>query len=181
MRHKRRFASIVSTFSQAGQGATEYLVLLAVVLVIALVAIALLGFFPGTSSDAMLAESEIYWKSASPLALVEVGPAFERTETSNRVVSQFHIKVRNTGSSTVVITGITGRGTAIHSITMLNKELIGIWTLHLRLARRPAPPIGAEDRATTGSGSGMRRTRISRQPSTAPRTTATGRAADTLL
>jgi len=33
--------------SYIGQGATEYLVLLAVVLIVALVSVALLGFFPG--------------------------------------------------------------------------------------------------------------------------------------
>ncbi len=53
------------------QGATEYLVLLAVVLIIALVGIALLGFFPGTASDAQIAESQIYWRSASPISITE--------------------------------------------------------------------------------------------------------------
>ena len=33
------------------QGATEYLVLLAVVLIVALVSVALLGFFPGMAGD----------------------------------------------------------------------------------------------------------------------------------
>ncbi|MCX6770121.1 MAG: hypothetical protein NT051_05625 [Candidatus Micrarchaeota archaeon] len=53
-----------------GQGATEYLVLLAVVLIIALVSIALLGFFPGMSSDAKITQSSSYWQSASPLAIL---------------------------------------------------------------------------------------------------------------
>ena len=42
------------------QGATEYLVLLAVVLIVALVSVALLGFFPGMASDAKLTQSETY-------------------------------------------------------------------------------------------------------------------------
>jgi hypothetical protein len=54
-----------------GQGATEYLVLLAVVLVIALVSIALLGFFPGISTDAKITQSQTYWKSARPFAIQE--------------------------------------------------------------------------------------------------------------
>lgn len=53
-----------------GQGATEYLVLLAVVLIIALVSIALLGFFPGMSSDAKITQSSSYWQSASPFAIL---------------------------------------------------------------------------------------------------------------
>ena len=42
----------------AGQGATEYLVLLAVVLIVALVSVALLGFFPGMASDAQATQSK---------------------------------------------------------------------------------------------------------------------------
>ncbi len=58
-------------FHNKGQGATEYLVLLAVVLIIALVSIALLGFFPGLASDAKITQSSSYWRSASPFALLE--------------------------------------------------------------------------------------------------------------
>ena len=54
-----------------GQGATEYLVLLAVVLIVALVSIALLGFFPGLASDAQITQSAAYWKSARPFAILE--------------------------------------------------------------------------------------------------------------
>jgi len=55
-----------------GQGATEYLVLLAVVLIIALVSIALLGFFPGLATDAKITQSASYWKGeARPFAILE--------------------------------------------------------------------------------------------------------------
>ena len=55
-----------------GQGATEYLVLLAVVLIIALVSIALLGFFPGLASDAKITQSQSYWNGeASPFRIIE--------------------------------------------------------------------------------------------------------------
>ena len=56
-----------------GQGATEYLVLLAVVLIVALVSVALLGFFPGMASDAQITQSKMYWSSASPISIVESG------------------------------------------------------------------------------------------------------------
>lgn len=55
-----------------GQGATEYLVLLAVVLIVAMVAIALLGFFPGLAGDAKIAQSDAYWRgTARPFAILE--------------------------------------------------------------------------------------------------------------
>jgi len=54
-----------------GQGATEYLVLLAVVPVVALVSVALLGFFPGMASDARITQSQSYWREARPFAIIE--------------------------------------------------------------------------------------------------------------
>ena len=55
-----------------GQGATEYLVLLAAVLIVALVSVALLGFFPGMASDARITQSQAYWRGqAKPFAILE--------------------------------------------------------------------------------------------------------------
>jgi len=87
------------------QGATEYLVLLAVVLIIALVAIALLGFFPGTASDAQIEQSQIYWQSASPIAITEWG--------ARAMVGQanaFYIRIRNSGTYPIRITKLTSAG-----------------------------------------------------------------------
>jgi len=57
-----------------GQGATEYLVLLAVVLIVALVSVALLGFFPGMASDARITQSQSYWRGqAKPFAILDAG------------------------------------------------------------------------------------------------------------
>jgi len=59
-------------FFGKGQGATEYLVLLAVVLIIALVAIMLLGYFPGMATDAKITQSNAYWRGeARPFAITE--------------------------------------------------------------------------------------------------------------
>ena len=55
-----------------GQGATEYLVLLAVVLIVALVSVALLGFFPGMAADARITQSQSYWRGqARPFAILD--------------------------------------------------------------------------------------------------------------
>lgn len=59
-------------FGKAGQGATEYLVLMGAVLLIALVAIAILMFMPGTSPDTKISQSAAYWRSeAKPIAITE--------------------------------------------------------------------------------------------------------------
>jgi hypothetical protein len=55
-----------------GQGATEYLVLLAVVLIVALVSVALLGFIPGMASDVRITQSQSYWRGqARPFAILD--------------------------------------------------------------------------------------------------------------
>jgi len=57
--------------SYRGQGATKYLVALVVVLIIVLVSVSLIGFFPGTAKDSAAAESNIYWQGqARPIQVV---------------------------------------------------------------------------------------------------------------
>jgi len=86
------------------QGATEYLVLLAVVLIVALVSVALLGFFPGMASDAQITQSQMYWQSATPIAIVE-SAARNLVGASN---TRPYLLLRNTGTYPIRITGIIG-------------------------------------------------------------------------
>ncbi|MFA6328007.1 MAG: hypothetical protein WCY41_01030 [Candidatus Micrarchaeia archaeon] len=87
-----------------GQGATEYLVLLAVVLIVALVSVALLGFFPGMASDAQITQSQIYWRSATPIAIVETAARIHVNDGTIRP----YLLLRNTGMYPIRITGIIG-------------------------------------------------------------------------
>jgi len=52
-----------------GQGATEYLVILGAVLLVALVIIALLGWFPSLGGSSKETQSKSYWASANPFAI----------------------------------------------------------------------------------------------------------------
>jgi len=85
---------------QLGQGATEYLVLLAVVLIVALVSVALLGFFPGMASDAQATQSQTYWKSASPIAITEWAAIGQVGQTFTIP----YLRVANTGPYKIRIT-----------------------------------------------------------------------------
>ncbi|MCD6227180.1 class III signal peptide-containing protein [Candidatus Micrarchaeota archaeon] len=81
-----------------GQGATEYLVLLGVVLIVALVAIALLGFFPGLSSNTKETQARSYWSGvASPFQITDY--SYSGTTLT--------INVRNTRSERLTIGNIT--------------------------------------------------------------------------
>jgi len=85
-----------------GQGATEYLVLLAVVLIVALVSVALIGFFPGMASDSQITQSQTYWKSASPVSIVESAAKADSGGT------YLYLRVRNVGIYPIRITGVVG-------------------------------------------------------------------------
>ena len=93
-----------------GQGATEYLVLLAVVLIVALVSVALLGFFPGMASDARETQSKMYWQSANPIAITEWGARFV-VDSGNH--THIYMKIRNTGSYPVRLSKILMNGQSI--------------------------------------------------------------------
>ena len=91
--------------SRAGQGATEYLVLLAVVLIVALVSVALLGFFPGMAGDAQMTQSKMYWSGASPIAIIETTARFSTGWGSNSLV---YMRFRNNGAYPIRITKLLG-------------------------------------------------------------------------
>jgi len=84
------------------QGATEYLVLLAVVLIVALVSVALLGFFPGMASDAQIAQTQAYWQSATPISVTEWYAGYYLG------YPRFGFWMRNTGAYPIRLTGIIG-------------------------------------------------------------------------
>jgi len=94
------------------QGATEYLVLLAVVLIVALVSVALLGFFPGMASDAQITQSQTYWQSAGPIAITE----WATKAYSGNAVSYTYLRVRNTGAYPIRITKVLGNGQAVSNV-----------------------------------------------------------------
>ncbi len=55
-----------------GQGAMEYLIVLAVVLTVALVAVALVSSGILGAGDTKLSESETYWRAATPMGILQL-------------------------------------------------------------------------------------------------------------
>jgi len=95
--------------TQLGQGATEYLVLLAIVLIVALVSVALLGFFPGMASDAQITQSQAYWQSATPIAITESAARYSQPWSGS---SEDYFMFRNNGAYPVRITKLLGGSNA---------------------------------------------------------------------
>jgi len=110
--------------SLKGQGATEYLTIFGVVLVIALTAIVLMAFFPGLSGEARAKQSSIYWRgAATPIAITEAQLVHPGTETYSR----FYFVMQTRGVESIVFTGGTvtvnnGTGTQVGVIADENKN-----------------------------------------------------------
>lgn len=58
-------------FKRKAQGTTEYLIILAVIIVIALVVVGVMGWVPGLSGGITEQQSRAYWQSTSPFTIVE--------------------------------------------------------------------------------------------------------------
>jgi len=87
-----------------GQGATEYLVLLAVVLIVALVSVALLGFFPEMASDAQITQSKAYWASMQPIAVS--GEDARSAVSTGSTNTYAYIRLKNNGAYPIRITKV---------------------------------------------------------------------------
>lgn len=138
-----------------GQGATEYLVLLAVVLIVALVSVALLGFFPGMASDAQETQSKTYWSSASPISIVEWGA--RNTISGSTEMSVAFLRIRNVGNYQITITKILADGYDISQVwTGSYTPIANISGIYI-LAPGEEMEIGRSPFFTPDPGSGNRR------------------------
>lgn len=54
-----------------GQGTTEYLIILAVIIIIALVVAGVMGWFPGLGGAITEQQSKAYWQGTSPIAVTD--------------------------------------------------------------------------------------------------------------
>lgn len=88
------------------------MVLLAVVLIIALVSIALLGFFPGLSTDAKITQSASYWKAARPFAILEHS-ASTSTNNITLVIQNMDAGTTLTLNNLTLTSGSTSRSTTV--------------------------------------------------------------------
>ena len=87
-----------STVALSGQGATEYLVLLAVVLIVALVAIALLSSQTETISETKFAQNQLLWKSQTPVS-ISASAGYKYPYNTDLLVP--YIEITNTGTDPI--------------------------------------------------------------------------------
>jgi len=84
--------------SPKAQGATEYLVIFAVVLIIAMVAVGLLGFAPSIFGSANESATSLYWSSQKPIRLDSWSAAADGTVS---------LSMQNNGMGQIVLTQVS--------------------------------------------------------------------------
>jgi len=95
-----------------GQGATEYLIILAVIIVIALVVVGVMGWFPGLGTGINEQQSKTYWLTASPFAIVD----WKFTGTA----TQAELVIQNSTSDTLELEEVHIAGTDMDLTSDLN-------------------------------------------------------------
>ena len=105
-------------FGKKGQGTTEYLIILSVIIVIALVVVGVMGWFPGLGTTITEQQSRAYWAAASPVAIT----AWSVDATDTQLV------LRNLTTDEITITNITlstggGAATSIQTPSFTNVVL----------------------------------------------------------
>ena len=95
--------------NRKGQGTTEYLIILAIVIVIALVVVGVLGGIPNIGGNISENQSKTYWGTVSPLAVIEWSVA---TSTGS-------IVFQNQTSNIITVTDLNWSGSGIN-ITDVN-------------------------------------------------------------
>lgn len=89
------------------------MLLLAAVLIVALVVAGLLSFYPQTSQGNLVTESVLYWKTASPVAVIEAEGKHTRTANNYSVA---YWRVKNNGRYPIRLTKILGNGQSISGV-----------------------------------------------------------------
>jgi len=92
-------------FSNKGQGTTEYLVILAVIIVIALIVVGVMSWMPGLGTGITEQQSRAYWKSTAPVAVVD----WKFSTTASDAV----FAVRNMSTDKITITDIVVDGVSL--------------------------------------------------------------------
>lgn len=93
-----------------GQGTTEYLIILAVIIVIALVVVGVMGWFPGLGTGITEQQSRAYWQSTSPLAIKDWKVTTTATEATFTVqnMTTDKIQLNNITVNSIAIEDISG-------------------------------------------------------------------------
>jgi hypothetical protein len=119
-----------------GQGASEYLVLLAVVLIVSLVAIALLGGFADVGGGAMESESKQYWTgSVRPFTIQEYTQIGDTAYLKLKNMEPFPLRITNftlrskgetpadvANSTLIAFSGGATKTITVHGLTACNDD-----------------------------------------------------------
>jgi len=104
-----------------GQGTTEYLIILAVIIVVALVVVGVMGWFPGLGTGITEQQSKAYWASTSPIAIKDWQITTDDTQAT--------FAVQNLTTDSVGISGMTVGGETFELANDVNLAAGGSGTI----------------------------------------------------
>ncbi len=96
--------------AKKGQGATEYLIILAVVVIIALIVVSVLGGIPGIGKSSTKQASQAYWTTTD----IGISEYYLSAATDSLVLT-----LRNNQDSTITINNVSVAGIVNASATMI--------------------------------------------------------------
>jgi len=107
------------------QAATEYVILLSLVLLVSLIAISVTNFFPGFTYSSQSSASQKYWASSSPIAIIDFtqsGSSFsaviENRANANIQISSFVFSTKSANYDAAPIPALSpGEKYAISSLS----------------------------------------------------------------
>ena len=89
-----------------GQGATEYMILLGAVLVIAIGVVTLLSISSNISGDASITEAQLYWRSVKPISILDAKNLIGACGSADGVVGGYRLVITNSDPDPIYITGV---------------------------------------------------------------------------
>ncbi|MBU1120414.1 MAG: hypothetical protein ABIE23_04165 [archaeon] len=95
-----------------GQGTTEYLIILAVIIVIALVVVGIMGWVPGLGGGISEQQSKTYWQGTAPWAIVDhkIGDGDQTLVLQNMTTDRMELKNVSLGGTDLTFTDVNVAG-----------------------------------------------------------------------
>ena len=104
---KARSALSAKTNCERGQGAVEYLLIIGAVLLIALMVISILGYFPATAGETVASQSQLYWRGqAKPFSAIDTAYKNQSVCNGTNGTTGVVIAMKNNEKYTLTLSGV---------------------------------------------------------------------------
>ena len=100
------------TNNRKGQATVEYIILLAVAIVVALVILAFMGFIPGLAGSLNERQTKLYWSSTYPIQIIDYKFGATTSEFLLKNVGTQKVEITSMNHTDQSVTGLIPNGSA---------------------------------------------------------------------